>query len=63
LTASRSIRALTGRSFLSKETELGRESLYKALAKAGNPKLSTLAVILRAVGLKMTITVSGKKVS
>lgn len=36
---------------LSKETNLGRNSLYKTLSKKGNPKLKTLLKILDAVGL------------
>lgn len=40
---------------ISKKTKLGRESLYKAVSKKGNPKLSTLASILEAMGLKISI--------
>lgn len=35
--------------------ELGRESLYKALSPNGNPKLSTLIGVLKAIGLQMSI--------
>ncbi len=37
------------------KANLGRESLYKAMSKKGNPKLSTLNSILEAVGLKIVI--------
>jgi probable addiction module antidote protein len=32
-----------------------RESLYRALSANGNPRLSTLVAITRAVGLKLTV--------
>ena len=32
-----------------------RESLYQALSENGNPRLSTLVGIMKAVGLKLTI--------
>ena len=32
-----------------------RESLYRALSPRGNPRLSTLVAVTRAVGLKLTI--------
>ena len=38
---------------LSKSTELNRENLYRVLSEAGNPKLSSLAVILEALGLTL----------
>ena len=38
---------------LSKNTELNRENLYRILSEAGNPKLSSLAVILEALGLQV----------
>ena len=44
-----------GMSHLSRETGLTRESLYKALSKDGNPRLSSLDVILRAMGLQLNI--------
>ena len=36
---------------------LGRESLYKALARRGNPKLATLRALLHAMGLRLTVEV------
>ena len=32
-----------------------RESLYRALSERGNPRLSTLSAVLKAVGLKLTV--------
>ena len=32
-----------------------RESLYRALSLKGNPRLSTLAAILKAAKLKLTV--------
>lgn len=45
---------------IAKKARLGRESLYKAISQKGNPKLSTLASILEAVGLKISIEPKGK---
>ncbi|MCU7916870.1 MAG: putative addiction module antidote protein [Candidatus Thiodiazotropha sp. (ex Epidulcina cf. delphinae)] len=44
-----------GMSHLSRETGLSRESLYKALSEDGNPRLSSLDAILRAMGLRLNI--------
>lgn len=44
-----------GMSHLSRATGLTRESLYKALSEAGNPRLSSLDAILRAMGLQLNI--------
>jgi len=63
LVALRDVAIAHGVAGISKETELGRESLYKALSKTGNPKFSTLASILNAVGLNLTVEVTDKKVS
>src|SRR5256885_408177 len=32
-----------------------RESLYRALSPKGNPRLSTLAAVAKALGLKLTV--------
>jgi len=44
-----------GMTQLARETGLTRESLYKALSDDGNPRLSSLDAILRAMGLKLSI--------
>jgi probable addiction module antidote protein len=35
---------------------LGRESLYKALSPEGNPELATVLKVVRALGLKLSVT-------
>ena len=37
---------------VSKETGLGRESLYKSLSSDGNPEFATVLKVVRAVGLR-----------
>jgi probable addiction module antidote protein len=37
---------------LSKDTGLGRESLYKALSGDGNPSFDTILKVSKALGLK-----------
>lgn len=32
-----------------------RESLHRALSARGNPRLSTLVAVIRAIGLKLTV--------
>ena len=44
-----------GFSHLAAQTKLGRESMYKALSKKGNPRLTTLALVLDAAGLKFSV--------
>jgi probable addiction module antidote protein len=34
---------------------LGRESLYKALSRGGNPELATVLKVMRALGLKLKV--------
>jgi probable addiction module antidote protein len=42
-----------GMSEIARETGLGRESLYKALSPDGNPELSTVLKVVRALGLRL----------
>ena len=42
-----------GMTKVAKRTGLGRESLYKALSKDGNPELSTILRVFDSVGLKL----------
>ena len=42
-------------SALSRDTELNRAGLYRALSEDGNPTLSTLLKITRALGLRLRI--------
>ena len=36
---------------------LGRESLYKALSKEGNPEFATVVKVMQALGLKLRVGV------
>lgn len=44
-----------GMSALARETGLGRESLYKALSAGGNPQLSTILKVAKALGLELSV--------
>lgn len=52
------IRANQGMTKIASETELGRESLYKALSESGNPQFITINKVLSALGLQFSITSS-----
>jgi len=45
-----------GMSGIAKETGLGRESLYKALSWDGNPEISTVLKVVKALGLQLHAT-------
>jgi probable addiction module antidote protein len=47
--------AVGGMAALAEKTGLSRETLYRTLSDRGNPRLDTLAVILAAFGLRMTV--------
>ncbi|MGO9649524.1 conserved hypothetical protein [Candidatus Sulfotelmatobacter kueseliae] len=40
---------------VAKAAGVQRESLYRALSRRGNPRLSTLVAVTKAVGLKLTV--------
>jgi len=40
---------------IAKAAGIERESLYRALSKRGNPRMSTLVAVARALGLKLTL--------
>jgi len=44
-----------GMAKIAKKAGLGRESLYKALSKGGNPKLETVVKVVHALGLKLKV--------
>ena len=44
-----------GMAAIAKKSGLGRESLYKALSKGGNPKLDTILKVVHALGLKLKV--------
>jgi probable addiction module antidote protein len=41
------------RSHVTRDTGLGRESLYKALSTDGNPDFATIMKVIKALGLKL----------
>lgn len=47
--------AAGGMAELAARTGLSRETLYRTLSDRGNPRLDTLAAILRAFGLRLTV--------
>ena len=40
---------------VAKAARIERESLYRALSPCGNPRLSTLVAVTKAIGLKLTV--------
>ena len=47
--------AVGGMTALADKTGLSRETLYRTLSERGNPRPDTLAVILAAFGLRLTV--------
>jgi probable addiction module antidote protein len=45
-----------GMSQVARDTGLSRESLYRALSADGNPELTTLLQVVRALGLRLSAT-------
>ena len=45
-----------GMAQIAKKTGLGRESLYKALSREGNPEFLTVLKVVDALGLKLTLS-------
>jgi probable addiction module antidote protein len=46
-----------GMSQIAQAAGLGRESLYKALSREGNPEFATVLRVMRALGLKLKVAV------
>jgi probable addiction module antidote protein len=55
LSALNNIARAKGMSQIAKQTGLGRESLYKALAPGAKPRFETVALVTRALGVKLTV--------
>ena len=55
LIALRHIAQARGVAKIAKAAGIERESLYRALSKRGNPRLSTLAAVTKAIGLRLTV--------
>lgn len=47
--------AVGGMAALADRTGLSRETLYRTLSVKGNPRLDTLALILKAFGLRLSV--------
>jgi probable addiction module antidote protein len=47
--------AVGGMTALAEKTGLSRETLYRTLSERGNPRLDTLAAILDAFGLRLSV--------
>ncbi len=55
LLALRHLARARGIAKVAKAAGIERESLYRALSRRGNPRLSTLVAVTRAIGLKLTV--------
>lgn len=55
LIALRHVARARGIANIAKAAGAQRESLYRALSTTGNPRLSTLFAVAKAVGLKLTV--------
>ena len=55
LLALRNVAEARGIARLARETKLNRENLYAMLSEHGNPVLSSLYVILDALGMKLSV--------
>lgn len=49
------VEARGGISELARRTKMNRQSLYKALSDEGNPRLSTIGVILHGLGYRLSL--------
>ena len=45
-----------GMAIVAKESGLGRESLYKALSTGSQPRFDTITKVIRALGLKISVS-------
>jgi len=52
--------AVGGMTALAEKTGLSREALYRTLSARGNPRLDTLAAILAAYGLRLSVLPASK---
>jgi probable addiction module antidote protein len=58
LIALRHLAQARGIAKVAKAAGIERESLYRALSRRGNPRLSTLVAVTKAIGLKLTVEVA-----
>ena len=52
-----------GMTQVSRETGLGRESLYKSLSAQGNPEFATVQKVLKSLGLQLRVAPLGSEES
>lgn len=57
LMALRDVANAKGISEIAREANLNRENLYRILSNKGNPKLASLASVLRSLGLRLSVEV------
>jgi probable addiction module antidote protein len=50
-----------GIAHIAEQSGLNRETLYRTLSKRGNPQLKSLAAILDATGLRLSVTPASRK--
>jgi len=55
LLALRRLAQAQGIAKIAKAAGIERESLYRALSETGNPRLSTLFAVIKAIGLRLTV--------
>lgn len=55
LIALRHLALARGIAKVAKAAGIERESLYRALSTRGNPRLSTLVAVTKAIGLRLTV--------
>jgi probable addiction module antidote protein len=55
LVAIKDIARARGMTQLAKDSGLGRESLYKALAPGAKPRFETVAKLMQALGVKLAV--------
>jgi probable addiction module antidote protein len=55
LIALRHLAVARGIAKVAKAAGIERESLYRALSNRGNPRLSTLVAVAKAIGLRLTV--------
>ena len=58
LIALRHLAQAQGVAKVAKAAGIERESLYRALSERGNPRLSTLFAVTKAVGLRLTVEIA-----
>lgn len=55
LSALSDVAKARGMSIVARESGLGRESLYKALAPGAKPRFETIMKVMHALGVKLTV--------